>query len=283
VTSSKLKEIDFFGCVNYEQAWRECQYLTAVFQLQRQKIEFSTEFDGYIPLVGDLISVSQDLADWASSGYVENKNNLEITTSEPLDFSGGGTYYIEFRRRNGSVSGPYVVTQGSDEYTAVLQADVTDMTFYTNVSSIERTYYAFGGANNFTKKSIVTEIIPKGKDKTTIKCVPYIDAIYTADEGTIPPKPTNEPSPNPIPPSVGGLTIVNTATSGDITAVWNPQYNIDNYVIEYSNDNIVWNLLGNPTINSFTGTTGVGNKYIRVACVINTIPGDYTVTSIIVV
>jgi hypothetical protein len=283
VTSSKLKEIDFFGCVNYEQAWRECQYLTAVFQLQRQKIEFSTEFDGYIPLVGDLISVSQDLADWASSGYVENKNNLEITTSEPLDFSGGGTYYIEFRRRNGSVSGPYVVTQGSDEYTAILQSDVTDMTFYTTVSSIERTYYAFGGANNFTKKSIVTEIIPKGVDKTTVKCIPYIDAIYTADEGTIPPKPTNEPSPNPIPPKLGGLTVVNTATSGDITAVWNPQYNIDNYVIEYSNDNIIWNSLGNPTINTFTGTTGTGNKYIRVACVINTIPGDYEVTSIIVV
>lgn len=282
IGASKFKEVDFFGCVNYDQAWRECQYLTAVFQLQRQRVQFDTELDGYIPLVGDLITVSHDLADWATSGYVENKNSLEITTSEPLDFSGGGTYYIEFRKKNGGVSGPHIVTQGADAYTAILQSDVTDMTFYTTVSVVERTYYAFGEANNFTKKCIITGIKAKTVTTTTIYCSPYIEAIYTADEGTIPAKPTNAPSLNPIPPDVGGLTAVNTSTTGEILVTWNPQFNIDNYEVGVSSDNLVWSTVGSPTINTFTTNTGTGNKYIRLSCVIGAQSGMYTVISIIV-
>lgn len=278
---TSYEDINLFGCVNYEQAWRETQYLSAQKKYLSQTISFDTELDGSIPLLGDLITVSHDLASWGTAGYVTNKDTVTITTDEPLDFSEAGTYYIAFRKPDGTVSGPHVVTAGADEFTAILDVDVTDFTFITVPGVKERTYFTFGLSNNWTKDCIITKITPKDEYTNSITAIPYIQEIYDADTGTPAPKPSTDPSSTPIISLIGGLLLTNQAGTGEVICTWNPVTGLTNYVLDISTDNVNWTNEASPTINAYTLTGITGTIWVRVAGQIDATVGDYTKQSIV--
>ncbi len=280
VNSTRPKEIQLFGVTNYNQAFKESQYMDAQQALQKQVITFDTELEGHIPLVQDLITVSHDVPDWAQGGKITDKTGLVVTTTEPLDFSGTAPFNMVLRREDGTVSGPWEVTQGVLDNQAIFVIDPDDITFLTELSSTEQTYYNFYGTNNLTKDVVVTEIVPKSVTTVTISAIPFILAVHTADTVTIPPKPTVNPSATTIPPKVGGLTLTNVPGSGDITAVWNPLFDIDNYVVERSTDFVTWTPVGSPVINTITFAF-TGFTYVRVASEIGPLTGEFDSSSII--
>jgi hypothetical protein len=277
----KEKVIDFFGCVNYNQAWKESQYLEAQMLQQRLGISFSTEMVGHIPFYGDLISVQYDLPSWGQGGQVAAKAGTTITTSQPLDWSGSAPFYMSFMRPNGSLSGPHTVTQGSGNYEAILSTDVTDFTFISTASIQNPTVYQFGPSSNWNKSCVVTKVTPQtNNEKVAIECVPYIAAVHTADVGTPPTKPSVTPTGNAIPPDIGGLTLSNIPGSGSVIAVWNPLSDIGNYKVQKSTDNITWVDVSTPSAATETiAATGV--LYVRVASVVDSIIGNYTISVIV--
>lgn len=271
-----VKVVDFFGCVNYEQAFRESQYLAARLQNEGVVISFSTEMTGHIPFYGDLISVQYDLPDWGQGGRVEDKTGTTITTSQPLDFSGSAPFLMGFMRPNGSVSGPHIVTQGSGENEAILAVDVTDFTFITALTNQNPTIYQFGPSTNWNKSCIVTKVTPKDDNETLgIECRPFVEAVHTADEATPPAKPGPVPTNTPVPPKVSGLILTNVPGSGSVIATWNPQIDIDNYKVQKSTDNIVFTDVSTPTVTTET-IAATGTLYVRVASVIGATIGEYS-------
>jgi len=72
-SSTRPAEIQLFGVTQYDQAYKESQYMDAQQALQKQIISFETELEGHIPLVQDLITISHDVPDWAQGGYVTDK------------------------------------------------------------------------------------------------------------------------------------------------------------------------------------------------------------------
>lgn len=272
---TKPIEVDFFGCVNYEQAWRESQFLEARFLRQRVFVQFNTELGGYIPSVGDLISVQHDLPSWGQGGQVTNKSGTTITTSQPLDFSGSAPFLMSFMEPNGNLSGPHTVTQGSGEFEAILDTDVTDFTFITTLNNQNPTVYQFGPSTNWNKPCIVNRINVGANNETlTIGCVPFDQEIHDADTGTVDPKPESTPSATPIPPKIGGLILSNAPGSGSVVATWNPLFNIDNYKVEKSTDNIVFTPVSTPSVPTET-ISATGTLYVRVASVISATVGEF--------
>lgn len=280
VNSTRPKEIQLFGVTNYPQAFKESQYMDAQQALQKQVVTFDTELEGHIPLVQDLITISHDVPDWAQAGEITDKTGLVVTTTEPLDFSGTAPFNMVLRREDGSVSGPWEVTQGVLPNQAIFVIDPDDITFITELSSTERTYYNFGGTDNFTKDVVVTQIAPKSTTVVTISAIPFILAVHTADTVPIPPKPTIAPSATTIPPKVGGVILLNIPGSGDITVVWNPLFDIDNYVVERSVDFVTWVPVGSPVINTITFAF-TGFTYVRVASEIGPLTGEFDSASVI--
>lgn len=272
----KIRDVDFFGCVNYNQAWRESQYLESQLLRQRLSIRFSTEMAGHIPFYGDLISVQYDLPSWGQGGQVVSKSGTTITTNQPLDWTGSAPFYISFMKPDGSLSGPHTVTQGSGDYEAVLDTDVTSFTFIGQGTNQNPTIYQFGPNTNWNKPCVVTKVTPKADNETLdIQCVPYDATIHTADTGTPDTKPSLIPSGNPIPPDIGGLILTNTPGSGSIVVTWNTLSDIDNYKVQKSTDNNSWTDVSTPSVATETiAATGV--LYVRVASVIDSIVGDYT-------
>jgi hypothetical protein len=111
--SSALKpaKVSLFGVTNRAQANREGTYMAAANRYRRTLIKFATEMDGFIPSYGDLVAINHDLPQWGQFAEVVawDAGALTMTLSEPMTW-GSGTHYVGLRRRDGSVSGPYLAT-----------------------------------------------------------------------------------------------------------------------------------------------------------------------------
>lgn len=167
-SSDKTATVELFGCTNKEQALREATYMALANRYRRRIVTFTTELEGLIPSYGDLIAITHDMAKWGQGGEVVEKNGLTLSLSEPVAFEDGQTHYVALRQKNGSLSGPYVVTAGTLN-TEVVLSEEADMDILTGTDA-ERTHFAFGTADKWSVLARVTGIRPRS-DKVEITAV----------------------------------------------------------------------------------------------------------------
>lgn len=286
INATKPKEINLFGCTDYEQAYREGLYNDAVLKYRRTKVEFETELDGLNILIGDRIGVTHPMPTWAIGGEVIAQNGLELTLSEPVTFNESETYAVLLRRKDGSVDGPIECTEiPTTNNNKILLSTAPDFTLITDNQSYQKTYFSFGATINVTKDITVSEVIPRGGKKVSVTGFNYDERIYTADTEPIPPKGGVVYPVDPIPPSVSGLLLNNPANTGTIQVFWNPAYtNLDNYQIERSLDNLNWSVEAvlPPTQLEYVVQNVIGLVYIRIAGVTNGTVGTYLSGSVTV-
>lgn len=158
-TSDKTATVELFGCTNKEQALREATYMALANRYRRRIVTFSTELEGLIPSYGDLIAITHDMAHWGQGGEILEQNGLTLTLSEPVTFEENKTHHLALRRKNGSLSGPYVVTPGNTT-TEVVLAEAPDIDILTDVTA-ERTHFAFGSTDKWSVLARVTGIKPR--------------------------------------------------------------------------------------------------------------------------
>lgn len=99
------------------------------------------------------------MAKWGQGGEVMEKNGLTLSLSEPVTFEDGQTHYLALRKKNGSLSGPYVVTAGTLN-TEIVLSEEPDMDILTGTDA-ERTHFAFGTADKWSVLARVTGIRPR--------------------------------------------------------------------------------------------------------------------------
>lgn len=166
--SDKTATVELFGCTNKDQALREATYMALANRYRRRIVTFTTELEGLIPSYGDLIAITHDMAKWGQGGEVVEKNGLTLSLSEPVAFEDGQTHYVALRQKNGSLSGPYVVTAGTLN-TEVVLCEEPNMDILTGTDA-ERTHFAFGTADKWSVFARVTGIRPRS-DKVEITAV----------------------------------------------------------------------------------------------------------------
>lgn len=157
--SDKTATVELFGCTNKEQALREATYMALANRYRRRIVNFTTELEGLVPSYGDLIAITHDMAKWGQGGEVTEQNGLTLSLSEPVKFEEGQTHYLALRKKNGSLSGPYVVTAGSLP-TEVILSEEPDIDILTGTDA-ERTHFAFGTADKWSVLARVTGIHPR--------------------------------------------------------------------------------------------------------------------------
>lgn len=167
-TSDKTATVELFGCTNKDQALREATYMALANRYRRRIVTFTTELEGLVPSYGDLIAITHDMAKWGQGGEVVEKRGLTLSLSEPVAFEDGQTHYVALRQKNGSLSGPYVVTAGTLN-TEIVLSEEPDMDILTGTDA-ERTHFAFGTADKWSVFARVTGIRPRS-DKVEITAV----------------------------------------------------------------------------------------------------------------
>jgi hypothetical protein len=183
--SARPAKIEMFGITGRDHAAREGLYHLAASRYRRRLVRFSTEMEGFIPALGDLIAVSHDMPGWGAQaeavGWDAGARRLRL--SEPLTFGPGG-HYVGLRRPDGSLSGPWAVTPGADPAELVL-ADLPDFTPETG-SRRERTHVTFGTAGAWRVLARVAAIRPRSDHEVEIEAVIEDPAVHAADTGAAP-------------------------------------------------------------------------------------------------
>lgn len=269
-TAAKPAKIDLFGVTSRSQAHREGMYQAASNRYRRRMVKFGAEMDGFIPSYGDLIAIQHDMPAWGQSGEV-----VEVVAGTPTILKltesltwGTGTHNLALRKRDGSISGPYVVTAVPGEPKQVY-INATDIVPYTGDSE-ERTHYAFGWGETYRARAIVVAVRPEGLNKVSIDAVIEDENVHTAENGVIvPPVIVSQLAGYTSKPKITGLT-ARFAFNVQNKAVikWNPAPWADHYLIEMSVGNNTWQRVGETGVNHFTATATYGKAtQVRVAAV----------------
>lgn len=177
-TPTRPRSVNFFGCTNSAQALREATYLARKDKYQRKAVQFTTEMDGHLVSVGDLIVVAHDLPGWGQSGevigFVDNGATCDYLTSQTIDWSAVGTKYVLLRKPDGTVTGPHTATQ----ITGGFRIDDPGWTPATDLSAGDRTAYLFGTSGAEGARLVVTGVVPRGTTSVQITAVPYDARIH---------------------------------------------------------------------------------------------------------
>jgi len=158
---------------------REGLYMAAANRYRRRLLSFKTELEGLIPTYGDLIAVSHDMPRWGEAGDVTYYEAPYLDLSEPVSFSDGDTHYIVLRKKDGSVSGPWLVSEGYNSKQVKLEEEI-DFTPYTG-SEEERTHFTFGIGDEWGVLSRVTAVKPRG-DEIEISSVVENALVHSVDQ-----------------------------------------------------------------------------------------------------
>lgn len=247
--------VQLFGVTNRSQAWREGMYMAACNRYRRRLITRSTEMEGFIPSIGDMVLHADKRLSNAQSGEAVgwSAGTLTLRTSEPLTWA-SGDHYVNLRQRNGAAAGPYLVIQGSDEYEMVFGV-APAITPYVGGRE-ERTFYSFGVETESRLRAIVTGIRPSG-NTVEINCVAeYYDGngepyVHFADSGE-PPAPIESwqlPRLFATPAKPTGIVIsdqlvlLSTLVRTQMAVSWNADANAEGYRLAWRQGTANWNLL----------------------------------------
>ncbi len=278
-TENRPYRLQLPGCVNRAQAWREGISMAAANRDQRRFVGLTTELEGHIPKYSDLVGITHDVPKWGLSGFVRgyNATTRVLTTSEPLEWWPGENHYIALRARDGSVSGPYRATQGTDEYSAVLTAALN--AYISTGDTEEPTYYQFGPGERRALDAQVLQATPDESGKVALSFVNYADSVHTAElGGTVPPPAPPSLLPmTPNSPIVDEVTVYATAIAGEQMASCTPARGATVYEFQASNDlGATWTVLGSSVEPSLRIRLPAGPWWVR-ARGIGAMPGPWKI------
>lgn len=278
---SKAEEpvsVKLLGVTNREQAWREGIYMAACNRLRRKTISLSTEMEGFIPTMGDLVYVSHDMPQWGQSCVVRNwqPDDGILTVSEPLEWQEGKTHSIILRNLDGTASGPYTVAKGTSDYELVLPED-TVLSISTG-DTMEPTYVSFGWDETWTQPARVLSVKPSGMFKVAIELINEEDGVHLAEKGEYPEESVRSQLPGEqLRPSITGL-IARSSPRNNSQAVlsWNPAPWANIYYIEQSSDLENWTRSGETAAPNFTCSVLYGKYTFFRVCAVGTAQGPWS-------
>jgi hypothetical protein len=294
-TESTVVVRQLFGCSSREQAYREGMYMAAANRYRRRIVTFSTEMEGFIPTVGDLIAIQHDMPQWGQGGEIldYDPSTLIVTLSEKTQGLSGGkpllteillsllteddeqiitellepseTYYIAFRKRDGSATDSYEITEFiSENEVRISEQPIISLDIGNDR---ERTYYALGEANREYIEAKVLEVKPRALEKVEISAVIDSDFVYTADTGVAPTASAWQLQNRIVRPRLSGLIVRSDPADPNIMLLsWQPSPTAERYLIEVSDSGLGWTRIAETSSPNFTTNALYGNRtFIRVA------------------
>ena len=258
-------EVTLNGVTERAQAYREGLYMAACNKYRRRTGSRQTEMEGLIPSPMDLVALVDDLPGWGQGGDIVGISGSTVTTSEPLDFSAGGNFYMGLRRRDGSLAGPYLASAGPSSNQAVLTG--LDILLDTDGFSRERTQYAFGPSSQVYARARVLSIRPQDERHVELSYVLESDAVHTADGTLAVPSPVAWQLPAKVTaPVVSGVVASVLADQPDQLSVsWAAAANADRYQVEISADNSTWTQVADTSATAVRVPIQTGTSvYVRV-------------------
>ena len=254
------------GVTNRAQAYREGMYLRACSRYLRQNVVFKTGLEGFAPVFGDLLGVAYDVPRWGDYGTVLDITGDVVTLSKDVVFEPDQTYQLALRKKDGSQSAAFTVTEG-DAPNKVVCGVAPDLGDFFLDRHHEPLIFQFGLTSLFSKLCTLSSFTPSqsGQEPTEIAAVIVDDQVHAFDDLPTPPRNSVISSASDL-PVVARLDFVTIADVTDqMQASWTPAIGATAYLLQQSYDGITWVNVITLTGTSYTVPIITGYLYLRVA------------------
>lgn len=180
-----LETIQLPGITDKKVAYNEGLYLRQCARLLRHNVVFKTGLEGYLPLVGDMISVSFDVPKWGKSGLCMEMGSDYFVTDMELPVFAAGYERVVFRKKDGTAAGPYTVTgrtmlEGIElsRRWKLTFSGTFDPSWISSYEDAEPVLFMHGYGNDFHRLAKITGITPSEDDTVEITAHTYEPGVY---------------------------------------------------------------------------------------------------------
>jgi hypothetical protein len=189
LTATKYRKMQIPGIRNFAQAWRRVNREYAKLTRQRIAIETTVTADGRILLPGTRVEIVDNTRFKSFDGEVIGQSGLELTLSQPVQFS-TGQHSIVLMRRDGSLQS-ITCTAGDAPDKVILQSLPSEPIKTTYDAEGIRTIYSFAADSARSAQAyLVQEVDIRDKNYVTISAINYSPDYYANDTSPLPNKNT---------------------------------------------------------------------------------------------
>lgn len=178
----KVEKVDLKGVTDKTLAWRQGMRRRRIQKFRRDTYEWGTEMDALNSRYLSYCAVADDVPGYGQSalllGFTAGNGIVLLESSEPLDWSAGGTFMAALRRPDGTLSGPYVATRIDDYRLTIPSVDFEpDVTW-----EIEPPHLLFGPVARWSYPVLISEVSPQGTTSATVRAIGYSAEVYADDD-----------------------------------------------------------------------------------------------------
>jgi len=169
-----FEELDTVGMTRGASAWRYGRYMLAQGIHRSEVLELTVDVENIVVQRGERVSVAHDVPKIGGmAARLVGLNGSRAKIDQPTDTA--FTHYT-VRRQDGTMLSGTTTFDDGEHWT------LSNVTGVNNDDLI-----VLGYADRVTKEYLITEIQPGEDMSATLRMVAYEPAVYTADEGVIPP------------------------------------------------------------------------------------------------
>ncbi|MEY8205423.1 MAG: host specificity factor TipJ family phage tail protein [Bermanella sp.] len=173
-----------FGITDRDKAYQFGMRRGSERRYRRVQHTWSTEMDGLNSNYLSYDALGIDIPGFSQTGRVENVSGRVIKVNLDLEFLDEAVNYMGIRRPDGTLSGPYICTQGAALDEVVL---AEDLDFSPQIDGTqEPPLFMFGADSQWCERVLVTGIKPQGTDKVRLTAINYDERVFDYDDAVAP-------------------------------------------------------------------------------------------------
>lgn len=182
----RAEKITVEGVIDRTRAWRIGMRYRRRLYYQRWNYSFSTELDALNSNYLGFVALSDNIPGYAQSSLIQDvaddgQGNTVLLLSEPMDFTTGTSHVIAYRRRDGTIAGPWEAQRGDDDYELVTAIPASDRPSIDYAYDEPWPHALFGPAEQWCFPALVQSITPQGLQSVDVEAVNYDERVYQDD------------------------------------------------------------------------------------------------------
>lgn len=183
----KVEKIRADGVTDRTRAWRIGMRRRRAMAYRRWRYQFGTELSGlnsgylsYVPLFDETPGNGQSML---LKGIQAGSIGAILRVTEKPIWEGGESYYVAYRRPDGTVAGPFTAIPGDDEFS--IGVDLPQPWPVVTLK-MDPPHVYFGPSTRWCFPALIEEIQPQGNEGATLVATNYDLRVYTDDNNSPP-------------------------------------------------------------------------------------------------
>jgi hypothetical protein len=178
-TPTRSSTIDLLGCTSVSMAGKFANYLAAQQYYRKRRIQWDSDFEGFVCQRGDVVLLSHDLAQWGYSGRLVQVAGNTLTFDRQVPRN-GSTDYVMLKMPDGTMTTYTAVAGSGDSDTITLTSSPT---LQSGVDVMDHMWF-FSPLPTPGKKVKILSVQPVSESRVTVTATDEDPAFYSAWDGT---------------------------------------------------------------------------------------------------